>query len=51
VFHPLPADNPMQRQPDIPLARQRLGWGPTVQPKEALCYTIAYFGKLLSGSQ
>ena len=51
VFHPLPADDPMQRQPDITLAQQKLGWEPKVQLKEGLRHTIAYFDELLSVSR
>ena len=51
VFHPLPADDPKQRQPDISLARQKLGWEPKIQLKEGLSHTIAYFDKLLAGTQ
>jgi UDP-glucuronate decarboxylase len=47
---PLPADDPMQRQPDISLAQQKLGWEPKVQLKEGLRHTIAYFDELLSGT-
>ena len=48
VFGPLPADDPMQRRPDITLATQRLGWEPQVKLKQGLTKTIAYFDKLLS---
>ena len=48
VFRPLPTDDPMQRQPDITLARSKLGWEPTVQLDEGLRLTIAYFEELLS---
>ena len=48
VFRPLPTDDPMQRQPDITLARTKLGWEPTVQLDEGLRRTIAYFEELLS---
>jgi UDP-glucuronate decarboxylase len=48
VFHPLPSDDPTQRQPDISLARQKLGWEPKIQLEEGLRHTIAYFDKLLS---
>jgi UDP-glucuronate decarboxylase len=51
VFHPLPVDDPMQRQPDISLARQKLGWEPKVELKEGLGNTIAYFDELLSESR
>ena len=47
---PLPADDPMQRQPDITRARERLGgWEPKVSLEEGLKHTIAYFDRLLSG--
>ncbi|HET9483493.1 MAG TPA: UDP-glucuronic acid decarboxylase family protein [Xanthomonadales bacterium] len=48
VFRPLPADDPTQRQPDISLARARLGWEPQVPLVEGLERTIAYFDALLS---
>lgn len=44
---PLPADDPRQRQPDIRLARERLGWSPKVELGEGLKLTVAYFDKLL----
>jgi len=47
VFKPLPQDDPLQRQPDIALARQHLGWQPTVPLQEGLRRTIAYFDDLL----
>jgi len=43
VYRPLPSDDPKQRQPDITMARQVLGWEPTVQLEEGLKRTIAYF--------
>jgi UDP-glucuronate decarboxylase len=48
VSLPLPTDDPRQRQPDITLARDKLGWAPSVPLKEGLRHTIAYFDKLLS---
>ena len=42
-FQPLPQDDPMQRKPDISLARERLGWEPKIELKEGLEKTIAYF--------
>ena len=48
VFKPLPTDDPMQRQPDISLARSKLGWEPKVQLEEGLGRTIEYFETLLS---
>ena len=50
VFRPLPVDDPMQRQPDITLAREKLGWEPVVQLDEGLRKTIAYFDELLTAT-
>jgi UDP-glucuronate decarboxylase len=47
VFEPLPADDPKQRKPDITLAKEQLGWEPTVPLREGLTKTIAYFDGLL----
>ena len=47
VHEPLPVDDPKQRQPDITLARERLGWQPTIPLKAGLTRTIAYFDQLL----
>jgi UDP-glucuronate decarboxylase len=49
VSRPLPQDDPMQRKPDIALARERLGWEPKVQLEQGLTHTIAYFDQLLGG--
>jgi UDP-glucuronate decarboxylase len=43
VYQPLPADDPARRQPDITLARKRLGWEPTVPLDEGLAKTIEWF--------
>jgi len=43
VFKPLPADDPKQRQPDICLAREKLGWEPKVELRDGLKRTIDYF--------
>jgi UDP-glucuronate decarboxylase len=48
VFRPLPSDDPMQRQPDISLAREMLDWEPIIALKEGLVRTISYFEELLS---
>jgi UDP-glucuronate decarboxylase len=49
VFLPLPSDDPMQRQPDITLAKEKLGgWEPKVPLREGLIKTIDYFDQLLS---
>jgi len=47
VFKPLPADDPRQRQPDISLARDKLGWQPKVALEDGLKETIGYFRQLL----
>ncbi len=43
VHLPLPVDDPMQRKPDLTKARTLLGWEPTVQLREGLERTAAYF--------
>jgi UDP-glucuronate decarboxylase len=50
AHQPLPADDPRQRQPNIALAKAILGWTPTVQLKEGLERTVAYFDRMLSGT-
>jgi len=40
---PLPSDDPMQRQPNIELAKKMLDWEPKIQLKEGLIKTIDYF--------
>ena len=47
IHKPLPTDDPKQRQPDIKVAREQLGWEPTVKLEEGLKATIAYFARLL----
>jgi len=48
VHLPLPKDDPVQRQPDIRLAKRVLdGWEPKVQLKEGLQKTIDYFDQIL----
>ncbi len=48
VYLPLPADDPMQRQPDISVAREKLnGWEPKVPLQSGLEKTIEYFDNLL----
>jgi UDP-glucuronate decarboxylase len=48
-FKPLPSDDPKQRQPDITLAREKLGWRPTIQLEQGLLKTIDYFRGLIDG--
>ena len=46
-YRPLPVDDPVQRCPDISLAREVLKWEPKVPLKEGLGRTVAYFDELL----
>ena len=49
IYQPLPADDPMQRQPNISRAKNHLNdWQPKVQLHEGLQKTITYFDQLLS---
>lgn len=49
IYQPLPSDDPLQRQPDISMAKKYLeGWEPKVQLNEGLSKTIEYFDNLLS---
>jgi len=47
VFRPLPQDDPLQRQPDISLAREKLGWEPGTALEAGLQSTIAHFRNVL----
>ncbi|HEX4598687.1 MAG TPA: UDP-glucuronic acid decarboxylase family protein [Burkholderiaceae bacterium] len=47
-FKPLPRDDPRQRQPDISLAAEQLGWKPKVALEDGLKETIAYFRQVVS---
>lgn len=47
ILKPLPSDDPVQRQPDIRLAREKLGWDPKVVLEDGLKETIAYFQRIL----
>ncbi len=44
---PLPSDDPKQRQPDITMAKQELGWEPQIQLEQGLIKTIDYFSGLM----
>ena len=46
VYKPLPADDPLQRQPDITRAREILGWEPKVSREEGMRITYDYFKNL-----
>jgi UDP-glucuronate decarboxylase len=47
INKPLPQDDPKQRQPDITLATQRLGWKPSVDLESGLRRTVGYFAERL----
>ncbi|MGM0619579.1 MAG: UDP-glucuronic acid decarboxylase family protein [Bacteroidota bacterium] len=52
VYLPLPEDDPVQRQPDISLAREKLNnWEPTIPLREGLEKTVQYFERMLSSGQ
>nr|WP_232371050.1 UDP-glucuronic acid decarboxylase family protein [Desulfogranum marinum] len=48
VFEPLPSDDPVQRKPDISLARQKLKWNPETVLRDGLKVTIDFFDTLLA---
>jgi len=48
VYEKLPDDDPIQRQPDINLAKEKLGWEPKIHLEEGLIMTIHYFENLLN---
>lgn len=47
VFKPLPQDDPIQRKPDITMARKELKWEPRIEIEEGLKKTISYFEQLI----
>ena len=47
INEPLPEDDPRQRQPDISLAKEKLGWEPVIKLDEGLSKTIEYFKSVL----
>jgi UDP-glucuronate decarboxylase len=47
INEPLPEDDPKQRQPDISLAKEKLGWEPVIKLDEGLAKTIEYFKSVL----
>jgi UDP-glucuronate decarboxylase len=51
VYQRLPEDDPLQRQPNITLAKERLGWEPTIQLEEGLKRTIKYFKKIFESGE
>jgi UDP-glucuronate decarboxylase len=48
IMMPLPQDDPKQRQPDIALAKKKLGWEPKIALEEGLDKTIEYFRNFLA---
>ena len=48
IFQTLPIDDPLQRKPDLTLAKEKLNWSPQVQLIDGLKLTIAYFQKILN---
>jgi len=50
VFKPLPSDDPMQRRPEIHLAKETLDWTPKTTLDEGLEKTISYFRRKLKSS-
>ena len=47
IYKSLPEDDPVQRQPDISLAKEKIDWAPKIQLKEGLIKTIKYFESIL----
>lgn len=47
IFKPLPSDDPIQRKPDISLAKKELNWEPKIEIEEGLINTINYFKAIL----
>jgi UDP-glucuronate decarboxylase len=47
VFRDLPSDDPVRRRPDIALAKEKLGWAPTIDIDAGLVRTIEYFRQTL----
>jgi UDP-glucuronate decarboxylase len=50
VHRPLPTDDPTRRCPDITLARGALGWEPTIDLRDGIARTIAYFSERVGAS-
>ena len=51
IHHPLPADDPRQRRPDISKAQELLEWQPKTPLLDGLMKTIDYLDQLLSGQR
>lgn len=48
IYKELPSDDPLQRQPDISLAKEKLNWEPKIELEEGLKKTINYFRKIVT---
>ncbi len=48
VYNPLPQDDPLQRKPDINLAKEKLKWQPVIELEEGLVKTVEYFEKIFA---
>ena len=51
IYEALPQDDPLQRQPDISLAKKELDWEPKIQLRDGLIKTINYFDELIKGGK
>ena len=51
VYRPLPGDDPKMRRPNIDLAKNTLGWEPTIPLRQGLEKTIVYFEELLKSER
>ena len=51
IYKPLPSDDPMQRKPDISIAKEKLNWEPKIVLDEGLKKTISYFDQLLKNQK
>lgn len=47
IYQTLPQDDPKQRQPNIELAKAKLGWKPKVNLEDGLKETIVYFKRIM----
>ena len=47
IYTALPSDDPMQRKPDISLAKKTMDWEPSIELEEGLKKTISYFKKFI----
>ena len=51
VFRPLPQDDPLQRRPDISLAKEKLKWQPVVSLEKGLKRTVEYFEEVIASDK